>query len=408
MTDDPEEQTVGYLTKTTDRSRLHRIWRLLVGVLVVALVATMPAAALASLAAEEIELGGTLRTGDDVTVPVDETFDGNLYAFAGQISIEGTIDGDVVASGGQIDVDGTITGDLLVFAGQVTVSGDVNGDIRFVGGQLTVPGDVGGDIAMVGGAGDIDGAVGSDLLFGVGQMTLTGDVDGDVYGAGGDYQRSGSIGGEERVTLPTPDDEPTVGDRIVDVLLRTISVFVVGAFALLLVGRPLNQVLDRVRSRPLRCLLFGLLALAALLVGVVAAIVIGIVLSILFAVVGLNLLIGTYWFVFITTIVVMAALLFLVGVFGAPIVTALAATEFVTGRDAGLWVRLLALAGGVMIYTALTALPVIGGILSFLAFLLTLGAIAVGVRYINSIGRQPDPDAVGDVEYSPGAEAGAG
>jgi len=399
---------VGYLTKTTDRSWWHRSWRLLVGVLVVALVATIPAAAFASLAAEDVELGGTLRTGDDVKVPVDETFDGNLYVFAGQITIDGTVDGDVVAGGGQIDVDGTITGDLLVFAGQVTVSGDVDGDIRFAGGQLTVPGDVGGDVAMVGGAGDIDGTVGSDLLFGVGQMTLAGDVDGDVYGAGGDYERSGTIGGEEKVTLPTPEDEPTVGDRIVDILLRTISVFVVGAFALLLMRRPLDNVLDRVRSRPLRCLLFGLLALGVLLTGVIAAIVLGIVLSILFAFLGLNLLVGTYWLAFIVAIVVTAALLFLVGVFGAPIVSALAASEFVTGRDAGLSVRLVALAGGLLVYTALTALPVIGGILTFLAFLLALGAIALGVRTINAIGPNRDTDAVGDVEYSSGAEADAG
>ena len=395
-----------YQAETTDRSWWQRRWRLLVGFLVVAIVVTVPAAALAFQAAEEVELGGTLRTGDEVKVPADETFDGNLYAFAGQIAIDGTIDGDVVASGGQITVDGEITGDLLVLAGQVTVAGTVEGDIRFAGGALTVPGDVGGDIAMVGGAGDIDGTVGSDLLFGVGQMTLNGDIDGDVYGAGGDYSRSGTVGGEERVTLPTPDDQPTVGDRIVDIVLRAISVFIVGALALLLMRRPLNGVLDRVGSRPLRCLLFGLLTLAALLAGVIAAIVLGIVLSILFALIGLNLLTGTFWFVFIAAIIVMATLLFLVWVFGAPIVTALAASELVTGRGAGPWVRFAGLAVGVLIYTALTALPAIGGLLSFLAFLLTLGAIALGIRYLDSIGRQRDPDPAGDVEYSAGAEAG--
>ncbi len=396
------------LEETTDRSRWHRSWRLLIGVLVVAIVAAIPAAALATVAAEEIELEGTLRSGDSVEVPADETFEGNLYVFAGQIAIDGTVDGDVLASAGQITVDGTITGDLLVFAGQVTVAGDVDGDIRFAGGDLTVPGDVGGDIAMVGGVGDIDGTVGSDLLFGVGQMALSGDVDGDVYGAGGDYDRSGTIGGEERVTLPTPEEEPTVGDRILDIVFRTISVFVVGALGLLLMRRPLDRVVDRVRSRPLRCLLVGLLALAALLVGMIAALVLGIVLSILFAFLGLDLLIGTFWFVFITAIIVLAALLYLVGVFGAPIVTALAATEYVVDRDAGLWVRLAALAVGVLAYTALTALPVIGGILIFLAFLLTLGAISLGVRYIRSIGGRGDVVGVDDVEYRTGADTGAG
>ena len=58
---------MGYLTKTTDRSWWHRSWRLLVGVLVVALVATIPAAAFASLAAEGPDLrsylGGEFRLG---------------------------------------------------------------------------------------------------------------------------------------------------------------------------------------------------------------------------------------------------------------------------------------------------------------------------------------------------------
>ena len=393
---------------TTDRSWRHRRWRLLAGAIAIAVVVAAPAAALASVAAEEIELGGTLRSGDEVTVPADETFDGNLYVFAGQVTIDGTVDGDVLAGAGQIDVNGTVTGDLLVFGGQVTVSGDVGGDIRFAGGQLTAPGDIGGDVAMVGGAGDIDGTVGSDLLFGVGQMTLTGDVDGDVYGAGGEYNRPGTVGGEENVTLPIPDEEPSTGDRIVDGLLRAVSIFVVGALGLLLFPRRIDRVVGRVQSEPLRCLLFGLVALAALVAGVIAAVILGVVVSILFAFIGLDLLIGTYWFAFVAAIIALALLVFAVWVLGAPIVTALTGTDLVAGRDTGIWIRLAGLAVGLLVYQALTALPVVGGILAFMAFLLALGAIVLGVRYVNSLGRRQESEIGVRPEHQEGAETGAG
>ncbi len=362
---------------TTRRSRRDRPLRLLIALLLAAIVVSIPTAA---LAADESELDGTLRTGDDVTVPADETFDGNLYVFAGQIEINGTIDGDVIAAGGQINIDGTVTGDVLIMGGQVTVSGDVEGDTRFIGGELSVPGDVGGDIAMFGGAADITGTVGQDLLFGVGQMTLAGDVAGDVFGGVGDYDRSGTVGGDEDVTVPTPEEEPTVGDRIADGLLRAVSLFIVGAGLLLLLRRPLNRLVDRVRIEPLRCLLYGLLTVVGLVAAAVGLIVVGIVASIVFGLLGLDLLIGAYWFVFVATVLALAALLFVISVFVAPVVVVLAAVDFIVDRDGGLPLRLVALAVGLLIYVALTTLPIIGGLLGFVAFLFTVGAMALQVR----------------------------
>src|SRR6266511_2423953 len=87
------------------------------------------ALALASLSAaavaQQTELGGKVRSGQEVTVPAEETVPGDLIASAGTVRIDGRVDGDLVASGGQVTVAGTVTGDVLVAAGTTTISGDV-------------------------------------------------------------------------------------------------------------------------------------------------------------------------------------------------------------------------------------------------------------------------------------------
>ncbi len=107
------------------------------------------------------------------------------------------------------------------------------------------------------------------------------------------------------------DDEPTFGDRLVGVLYRFVALFLVGALVLLVLRRPLEAVLTRARQRPGASLLSELIVLAALVALLVVSIVLGIVWSILFGLLGLGLLVGTYWFVFVVLWVVVAFVLFL-------------------------------------------------------------------------------------------------
>ena len=71
-------------------------------------------------------LGGKLRTGDTVTVPADETWDGDLYLLGGRVSVAGSVDGDLTVLGGQVDVGGSVTGDVLAAGGNVSIAGDPN------------------------------------------------------------------------------------------------------------------------------------------------------------------------------------------------------------------------------------------------------------------------------------------
>lgn len=362
-----------------NRRRLVGLRRLPVAVVGGLLLVLALLAPVAAQAAEVGEAGGKFRTGDSVEVPEGETFSENLYAFAGTIEVNGTLDGDLVASGGSISIDGTVTGDVTVAGGQLTVNGEVEGDIRFAGGQLQVDGPVDGDVAVVGGSVDLDGDIGSDVLFGAGQVNIGGDVAGQIYGGAGDYERTGTVAGAEDVSLDV-DEEPTVADRAADGLFRFVALFLIGALVLFVLRRPLETVLTRARQRPGSSLVSGLIVLTAVVALLVVSILVGIIWSIAFGLSGLGLLVGTYWFAFIVLWVVVAFVLFLLVIYAAPIVVSITGSRLVlAGRD-NIWLQLGALAVGLLIYLAVTAIPFIGWLIGLLAVIFAAGAILLAVR----------------------------
>jgi hypothetical protein len=84
--------------------------------------------------AQETELGGKLRSGDQVVVPAGETIEGDLYASGGLVRVEGRVEGDLLAAAGQ-QVAGQVTGDVMAAGGSIDVSGRVGGDVRAAGGS---------------------------------------------------------------------------------------------------------------------------------------------------------------------------------------------------------------------------------------------------------------------------------
>ena len=119
------------MAQTSRHSRAFR-WLGLVALLVV----TGASVAVA----QETELGGKLQSGGQITIPADQTVDGDLYASGGRVLIEGTVDGDLIAAGGQVTITGDVSGDLMASAGAVDISGEVGGDARVAAGQTTVSG----------------------------------------------------------------------------------------------------------------------------------------------------------------------------------------------------------------------------------------------------------------------------
>jgi cytoskeletal protein CcmA (bactofilin family) len=352
----------------------HRTRAILVGALAVVTSVLTVSAALA----QESQLDGKLRAGEEVLVPADARVEGDLYASAGLVRVEGTVDGDLLVSAGQVQITGTVTGDLMAAGGTLAIDGEVDGDVRVAGGRIVVTGTVGEDLLVAGGQVRLasSGAVGEDLVFGTGQMTLDGDVAGDVLGSAGAYVRRGSIGGTEDVTVREPEDAapPTVADRILDTLGRLISVLLVGALALLLAPRLVEAPAETLRGRPLMSLLIGVVALVVLAIGVPVLIVIAAMVSVALVFVGLGDLVGLLVLALVAGLVLLALGLVFVLAFAAPVIVGMVLAGLVVQVDAGRR-RWWALLVGVLVVVVASAVPVVGGWVAVAVALFGLGSV---------------------------------
>jgi cytoskeletal protein CcmA (bactofilin family) len=334
-------------------------------------------------AAQQTELGGKLRRGQEVSVPAGETVQGDLYASGGTVRIDGRVDGDLVVTAGQLTVAGTVTGDVLAATGSTTISGQVDGDVRAGTGQAQVEGRVGEDLVL--GAGQVTvasgAAVGGDLIFGAGRMTMDGAVAGSVLGATGNYTRGGSVAGSEKVTVQQPEEqEPTVVDRAVDRVRRYVSILVVGLLLLWLAPRLLRGAADTVRSRPLAGFGVGILGFIGVVVLLVLVILFTVLLALVLGLLGLGSLTGVVVFGGILAAGLLTFLFLIAVAFGAQATVGLALGRLLLRGDAPSFPRALgALALGVLVVVLVSAIPLVGGGLEALLVLLGLGGLVLTV-----------------------------
>jgi hypothetical protein len=155
---------------------VRRPARHIVGLLVLGVLAGLPAAA----------LGIETRSGGEVTVPGDRTTEGTLVAWGETIRIDGTVDGDLIVAARRVEVRGAIRGDLVAAAATVEIGGTVDGNVYSFAGSVRIRGRVArslygvnratglaegsavdGDLSLVGRGLDVEGAVGRSVwVFG--------------------------------------------------------------------------------------------------------------------------------------------------------------------------------------------------------------------------------------------------
>jgi cytoskeletal protein CcmA (bactofilin family) len=337
-------------------------------------LATLPAAA----AAQQSELGGKVRSGQEVTIPAGETVQGDLIASAGRIRVEGRVDGDLVATGGEVTVDGTVTGDVLSAAGSTTIAGDVGGDVRAATGQARIEGRVGEDAVLAAGQATVarGARIDGDLIVGAGQLRLDGAVTGSVLGGAGDYTRTGTVGGSEQVTVQPPERERTLTDRGFDVLRRYASILVVGLLLLWLLPRAFRGAADAVRGRPLVSLGVGVLGFIGVVVLLVLVLLVTVLLAVGLGLLGLGPLVGATVFGGTLAAGVVAFLFFVAVAFGAQATVGLGLGRLLfRGPRRSFLKAFAALLIGVAVVVLLASIPVAGGWLEALVVVLGLGAL---------------------------------
>ncbi len=152
------------------------------------------------------------------------TVNGDVYCAGQTINISGVVKGDVNCAGQTITVSGTIEGSLKLAGQSINISGLVGGSATIAGQSLTI--DKSGVIArdLLGGSQNltINGNIKRDVLAGSNILTVNGIVGRNVQGGAKDVtvESAGQIGGNLDYTS---DNDPTIasGSIITGTITRT-------------------------------------------------------------------------------------------------------------------------------------------------------------------------------------------
>jgi cytoskeletal protein CcmA (bactofilin family) len=334
-----------------------------------------------------------LRTGDTVTVAAGETVPNDLYAFAGTVQIDGTVDGDLVASGGLVEVTGTVTGDVLAAGGRITINGTVGGDTRVAGGTITVGGAIKEDLAAAGGQLTVtsSGTVGEDVIAGTGQLTIDGTVTGDVRARTGTYTKGGTVGGTEDVTITARNDQPpapgepgaapTATEQVIDAVRHFLVVVLVGALLIWFAPRAYTAMKTTLRERPVPSAGWGIIAFIGYFVLLIVVLLAMILLAIAFGVLGFSDLIGLD--VLGGTVAILGASLafaIVAGYVADALVGVALASLVIRAESPTRWRELAVLAVGAAVVVILSSLPIVGPWVKLAVILLGLGAVLLWIR----------------------------
>jgi len=155
---------------------MKKILLALGAVLLLALPATAMAATFSSIA-----------DNGNYTLAKDQIINDDLYVAAGNATVNGKVAGDLFVFAGQARIDGDVEGDLYVCSGNVTISGNIKDDLKVAGGTVVVESKIGGDVMIVGGTVEIASSadIGGDIYSGAGNLTISGAANKVKAGVGG-------------------------------------------------------------------------------------------------------------------------------------------------------------------------------------------------------------------------------
>lgn len=343
--------------------------------------------------------------GSARTLVVSEPSDQNAYLFGTDVTVAVPLGADVLASGGTVRVAAPVTGDVMAVGGTIALEHEVAGDVRAFGGRVQVTGPVSGDVVVAGGtvsvaaqAADtrvaggtvhVAGAAGPAVIYGA-DVRLSGTFTGDVRVIASDritldegtviegslrydapqevaLPPSATVGGELTYTgssafLPTTEQAQTfaIAGAGVFLLVRMVALLIMAALFAGLFPVFSQRVVDRTLAHTPGS--FALLALLGFGIVVAAPVLIVLLLlSFVGAAVAAALLLGYLLLIFV-------AYVYAGIIAGAALGRGLLKRSEVSWRIALLGMLLLFLVGTV---------PVIGGAIAAVLFLVATGAIAL-------------------------------
>ena len=335
------------------------------------------------------------NTGNTPTLQKSETINQDYFTTGGTVVVSGTVNGDVYAAGGNILINGNVNGDVLAAGGNVTVTGTVSGNVRVVGGQLVVAGTVGKNVSMAGGnvtiedpakiAGSLTAAggaisilapIGKGVTVGGNQVTIDTSIGGDVNAgvqkldvtSGSHIAGSLNYWSATRSTIANnvavkgvmyhqvqmkPQEQQKAASAVFSGfgifwgLISLISSFIIGLLLLWLVPKYMDSLSDIVVKKLGTSLGIGILGLI-----LTPVIFIFLLLTLIGIPLAIILLLGFIIFVLVNKIFI----------------------SYTIGRKLLPAQKTLGLFIGLVIYSVISIIPILGGIWDFVALCVGLGA----------------------------------
>ena len=268
---------------------------------------------------------------------------------ADALALKREILGDVVVE------EGEVADEVSTAWGDVVVRGRVTGDVHSGFGDVTTKGPVGGDVEAGFGDVRVGGSVGGDVKAGFGDLFLLrgARIEGEAglgYGAVREQHPDSSVGGGVRTAVMDDEDSPDASTGAVARGVATLGFAAAALLVAVVAPGPLRAAARCIENAPVRSLIVGVASLPIVVVG-----------SVLLALSGVGLLLlPLAWPVYLAVVVFGA----IVAAYALGSRVVLAAGRYHAGDT-------LAAVVGALIISAISLVPVVGGLL--LAGLVLLG-----------------------------------
>jgi hypothetical protein len=314
---------------------------------------------------------------------IQNTSSGNIFGAGDNFQINQDVQGDLVLAGSKLEINGNVVKDFIGAGGDLTVNGNVSGNVIAAGGTIRVNGNVGGDAAAFGGQILLSrgSVVNGDILLSGGDITLDGIVNGNgqvsagTLRTGDNFKLKGNlkleaqnypsnlknnVGGDLNITSRNETQiqyaKASAGFNFLAFIIWLLMSLVMGLILIYIFPGFVSRLKEIVRDSPLKTGLLGLLIL--------------IFLPILSVILLITL--------FGLSLSILLILLLALGLLIATVPVELLAGEIIYKKifkkEAAKLVYYLI---GAVIFAIAYEIPLIGGIIRFIALLIGLGAAVV-------------------------------
>jgi cytoskeletal protein CcmA (bactofilin family) len=144
-----------------------------------------------------------VKTDNSIKLNKEEVADGNIYASCGDMVIDGTVNGDIIALCKNITINGKVLGDVIAFADKIDINGVVYGNVRVAGSKININGEIDHNANIFASEMSFnkDSIIKWDALVAGVNGNFAGTVDGNLHGLMSMSTISGKIGRNVNLTV---------------------------------------------------------------------------------------------------------------------------------------------------------------------------------------------------------------